>query len=225
MKKLPDILLVREEPPRLPKRERTRRQLIGAAINAFSAHGVAETTMLQIADEAGMTTGTVYNHFKTKTEIVRAVAVSIAETIRERSAPARAVLETGAEQIAAGCRRYMGLAQSSPGWALLILDVASVDLTFRKTITGFVEIELRRGLKRKEFTVVSEAAALDMIIGATMEGMRRIALGGARKNHAAEVTTSILCSLGIGLAEARTLATKPLPLFDANDRCSIARSL
>lgn len=221
MKKLPDVLRARDEPPRLLKRERTRRQLIGAAINAFSARGVAETTMLQIADEAGVTTGTVYNHFKTKTEIVRAVAVSIAETIRERSAPARAVLETGAEQIAAGCRRYMGLAQSSPGWALLILDVASVDLTFRRTITGFVETELRRGLKRKEFTVVSEAAALDMIIGATMEGMRRIALGEARKTHAAEVTTSILCSLGIGLAEARNLATRPLALFAPDDGGSI----
>ena len=214
MKNLPDILRTRDEPPRLPKRERTRRQLVGAAIAAFSAHGVGDTTMQKIAVEAGVTTGTVYNHFRTKTEIVRAVAVSIAVSIRERSAPARAVLETGAEQIAAGCRRYLELARSSPGWALLILDVAAADPTFRKTITSFVATELRRGLRHKEFTVISEAGALDLIIGTTMEGMRHIALGRSGKAHVAAVTASILRALGIAPARARALAIKPLPLFD-----------
>jgi AcrR family transcriptional regulator len=212
---LPDFLRTRDEPPRLRKRERTRRHLIAAAIGAFSRHGVAETTMQQIALAAEVTTGTVYNHFKTKAEIVQAVALSIAETIRERSAPARAVLETGAEQVAAGCRRYLGLAQSSPAWALLILEVASLDPTFRSTVEGFVSTELRRGLRRKEFTVFSESAALDLIIGATMEGMRRIALGQAHKHHAADVTASILRGLGVSAAAAHRIAIKPLPLFEA----------
>lgn len=171
--------------------------------------------MEQIAVSAGVTKGTVYNHFPTKDEIVHAVALSIAETIRERSAPARAVLKTGTEQIAAGCRRYLGLARSNPAWALLILDVASADTTFRRTIAGFVTTELRRGLRAKEFTVANEAAALDLIAGATMEGMRRIAMGKAHKHHAAAVTESILCGLGVNRARARRIATKPLPLFTA----------
>ncbi len=212
---LPDILRRRDAPPRLPKRERTRRQLVAAAIAAFSRHGVADTTMQQIADAAGVTTGTVYNHYRAKSEIVSAVAVSIAHAIRERSAPARTVLRTGAEQIAAGCRRYLGLAESSPSWALLVLEVAAVDPTFRKTISGFVLAELRRGLRRNEFSVVSEAAALDLVIGATMEGMRRIALGQAHKRHAAHVITAILRALGLTTARAERLATKPLPLFTA----------
>lgn len=216
MQSLPDILQTRDEPlPRLPKRERTRHQLIAAAVAAFSRHGVAGTTLQQIAVVAGVTKGTVYNHFRTKTEIVSAVALSIAQTIRERSAPARAVIETGAEQIAAGCRRYLGLAQTSPAWAFLVLDVASVDPTFRKTIAGFVRTELRRGLRRKEFSVASEAAALDLIVGATMEGMRRIALGQAHRQHAAAVTASILRGLGVappgrsGFQASRCRCLKP----------------
>lgn len=215
MKLLPDVLRSRDAPRRLPKRERTRRQIIAAAIDVFSERGTAETTMGQIAVAAGVTTGTIYNHFKTKTEIVRAVALSIAETIRERSAPARTALETAAEQIAAGCRRYLGLARSSPAWALVILDVASVDPTFRKTIGGFVGTELRRGVRRKEFAVASEAAALDLVIGATMEAMRRIALGQARPGHEASVTAMILRGLGVGPVPARRLAIAPLPLFAA----------
>ncbi len=51
--------------------------------------------------------------------------------------------------------------------------------------------ELRKGVKSGEFTVDSEAAALDLVIGTTMEGMRNIALGAARKGHATAVTAAI----------------------------------
>lgn len=213
MERLPDVLQPAPAGMRLPKRERTRRQLIAAAIKVFSARGVAATVLPEIAAAADMTVGTVYNHFRSKAEIVSAVAVEIAETIRARSAPGRAQLKTGTEQMAAGCRRYLGLAESSPSWALLILDVASIDPAFRKTITGFVATELRKGVRSGEFTVDSEAAALDLVIGATMEGMRNIALGTARKGHATQVTAAILRSLGVPPARARQAASQPLPLF------------
>jgi AcrR family transcriptional regulator len=214
MDSLPDILKTRKEAPRLSKKERTRRQLIAAAIATFSKRGVADATMQQIAVTAGMTTGTVYNHFRTKKDVVTAVARTIAETIRERSASARAGLATGTEQMAAGCRRYLALADRSPSWALLILDVASVDEDFRKTISSFVLTELRLGMKRGEFSVTSEAVGLDLVIGATMEAMRRIALGRARKGHGVAVTEAILRGLGVPAKQARLAAAKPLPLFD-----------
>jgi AcrR family transcriptional regulator len=175
---------------------------------------VADATMQQIAVAAGMTTGTVYNHFRAKKDIVTAVARAVAETIRERSASARAGLATGTEQLAAGCRRYLALAESSPSWALLILDVASVDETFRKTISSFVLTELRLGMRQGHFSIDSEAAGLDLVIGATMEAMRRIALGQARRGHGVAVTEAILRGLGAPAKRARLVAAKPLPLFD-----------
>lgn len=213
MERLPDILQPADSGARLSKRERTRSQLIAAGIRVFSARGVAATSLPQIAAAADVTIGTVYNHFRSKTDLVGAVALDIAETIRSRSAPGRAQLETAAEQMAAGCRRYLGLAKDSPSWALLILDVASIDPAFRRTITGFVATELRKGVKSGEFTVDSEAAALDLVIGTTMEGMRNIALGAARKGHATAVTAAILRALGVRPARARQVAAKPLPLF------------
>lgn len=204
--------------PKLSKRERTQRQLVAAAIAVFSRHGVAVSTMHQIAAEAGMTTGTVYNHFRTKAEIVTAVARTIAGTVRQRSVAARAMLGTGAERIAAGCRRYLGLAESSPAWALLILDVASVDPLFRQTLSGFVAAELRLGIRRGEFSVPGEAVGLDLVIGTTMEAMRRIASGAmgakASRAHATATVAAILRGLGVPAARAKSIAAKPLPLFD-----------
>lgn len=170
--------------------------------------------MQQIAVAAGMTTGTVYNHFSDKNEIVRAVGVFIAETVRERSRPARTVLSSGAEQVAAGCRRYLGLASTSPALASLVLEVAAADPVFRKTLAGFVVTELRKGIRSREFSVASEAAGLDLIIGTTMEGMRRIIAGG-RKAHATAIVATVLCGLGVPAPRARQISTKRLPLFDA----------
>jgi AcrR family transcriptional regulator len=210
---LPDLLQPAPPGTRLPKRERTRRLLIASAIEAFSRRGVGGTSLPEIAAAAGVTIGTVYNHFRSKADLVSAVAIELAETIRARSAPGRAQLKTATEQMAAGCRRYLGLAETTPRWALLILDVASIDPGFRRTVTGFVTTELRKGLRSGEFTVDDAAAALDLVIGATMEGMRNIALGTARKGHAVRVTESILRALGVPAAEARRAASGPLPLF------------
>jgi TetR/AcrR family acrAB operon transcriptional repressor len=51
----------------------TREALIDAAEEMFMAHGVARTTLEQIARHAGMTRGAVYWHFKNKADLFRAM--------------------------------------------------------------------------------------------------------------------------------------------------------
>ncbi len=47
----------------------TRQQLLNAAIEQFALRGVAETTLTDIADAAGVTRGAVYWHFRSKAEL------------------------------------------------------------------------------------------------------------------------------------------------------------
>lgn len=53
-----------------PKRERTRRALIDAALKRFADQGVAATTAAEIASEAGVTERTFYRYFSNKEEIL-----------------------------------------------------------------------------------------------------------------------------------------------------------
>ena len=48
---------------------KTRQLLIESAIRQFAQHGVANTTLADIADAAGVTRGAVYWHFASKTEL------------------------------------------------------------------------------------------------------------------------------------------------------------
>jgi AcrR family transcriptional regulator len=62
------------------KRERTRRKLIEAAIEVVREKGYERTTIADVANRAGMTSGAIYGNFKNREELFLAIA-------RLRSAP------------------------------------------------------------------------------------------------------------------------------------------
>lgn len=67
--------------------QKTRQQLIEAAISEFAKRGVTNTTLTDIADAAGLTRGAVYWHFTSKAEIFNAIweqQLPLRELIRDR---------------------------------------------------------------------------------------------------------------------------------------------
>jgi AcrR family transcriptional regulator len=55
------------------KSERSRRAVLDAALNLFSHQGYRATTMREISDKAGVSTGNCYHHFPDKEAIFRAL--------------------------------------------------------------------------------------------------------------------------------------------------------
>jgi AcrR family transcriptional regulator len=56
-----------------PNPTRSRQQIVAAAHRLFLTQGFHGTTMRQIAKESGMALGSLYNHFKDKDDLFRAV--------------------------------------------------------------------------------------------------------------------------------------------------------
>jgi len=193
------------------KRERTRLQLVEAAIKVFSARGVAAATVQEIAAVAGMTTGTFYNHFGTRDELTQAVATALMHTLCDRITDSFAHVAEGAERMAIGQRRYLWLARESPPWALLLLDMLAVAPGLLEGIRSYMVADLRLGVRQKSFRVTSEDAAVDMIQGTTSMAIRRIALGLAREKHDVAVATMVLRGLGMSADAAAEVAKRPLP--------------
>ena len=83
MSRLPALpaALAEAAPGRLPKRERTRRQLIAAAIGVLTMRGTGAATMQEIATAAEVAPATLYNHFRTKDELLQGVALHVAEKL------------------------------------------------------------------------------------------------------------------------------------------------
>jgi len=54
---------------RAENKERTRKEILQAALELFSKKGFDRTTAKQISDRAGIAEGTLYNYFKTKEDV------------------------------------------------------------------------------------------------------------------------------------------------------------
>ncbi|MRG97718.1 TetR/AcrR family transcriptional regulator [Polyangium spumosum] len=102
----------------------TRARLLDTTLRLFSERGVEGTSLQMIADELGVTKAAVYYHFKTKDEIIEAVAapalqeldavIEQARTKRSRGAQIDHAL-AGFVEIIVRQRLLVGLWNSDPG--------------------------------------------------------------------------------------------------------------
>jgi AcrR family transcriptional regulator len=193
------------------KSERTQAALVRAAVEVFCARGVAQATVQEVAQVAGMTTATVYNHFASKEALVERVAVVLAQSLCRAIAQSHATVADAAERMSIGQRRYVWLAAQSPPWALLLLEMASANAGLLEHIQKYPLADLRAGLRQRRFKVPSEAIAMDAINGVCTLAMRRVALGEAPARHDIAAATVVLRALGLGAEEAAEVAKRPLP--------------
>ena len=193
------------------KRERTQAALVRAAVEVFCARGMAAATIQEIAQVAGMTAATVYNHFPSKEALVERVAVVLARSLCQAITDSHANIPDAAQRMAIGQRRYVWLAAESPAWALLLLDVMGASPAVTEQIQAYPLADLRAGVRQKRFKVPSEAVAMDVIQGVCTVAMRRVATGQAPARHDVAVATVVLRALGMDADEAAAVAKLPLP--------------
>lgn len=193
------------------KRERTQSQLLHAAVQVISERGLAGATMQQVAQAAGVTTATLYNHFSTKEALVQRLAATLAGTLCRAINDSYGHITDGAERMAIGQRRYVRLAADSPAWTLLLLDVMAASPAVFAEIERYPLADLRAGVRQKKFKVPSEAAAMDAINGVCAQAMRRVALGAAPAKHDQACAALVLRALGVEAQEAAEIASRPLP--------------
>jgi TetR/AcrR family acrAB operon transcriptional repressor len=64
---------------------KTRRRIMESALRAFDRHGIARTTIGDIARDAGVTRGAVYWHFSDKQALLRAIRDSVSLPLLDES--------------------------------------------------------------------------------------------------------------------------------------------
>ena len=67
--------------------DRTRRALLTGAARAVAEYGVRGTSMQAIAAAAGVAKGTLYNHFRTKDDVLRALLHSELDRLADLASP------------------------------------------------------------------------------------------------------------------------------------------
>jgi AcrR family transcriptional regulator len=206
-----DFLLDPADGAALPKRERTRRHLMRAALAVLNERGVAAATIQEMAAAAGVANGTFYNHFPTREALFEAIVVWLVDSYCRHIDESYAHIEDGAERMAIGNRRYVLFACESPEWVRLTLGLQDAGASLVAHTAPYALRDLKLGLKQNRFRIASEAAAMDLIAGTVGQAMRRVVGGEAGKSHAAAVAATVLRGLGMAFDEAEDVARRPLP--------------
>ena len=67
-----------------PKAERTRQHIVDTALRLFQTRGYAETTLKDIAEEAGVATGLAYRYFRRTEELALALYEALSDAVAAR---------------------------------------------------------------------------------------------------------------------------------------------
>ena len=164
---------------RLPAEDR-RREILSAALTCFGRGGFHETTIDDIASEAGLSKGAVYWHFEGKRELFYALLDQILGDLEEELAAPDPAL-SGRERLQRMVDAVVRVDPGGPGMAQLqaeFLSHASRDEELRERLvaTGQGTIQLvvdaiSHGVKSGEFRPVdAEAVAYAML--ATLDGLQ-----------------------------------------------------
>jgi AcrR family transcriptional regulator len=192
-------------------RERTKTLLLDAALRLFARQGIGATAIHEIAAEAGVANGTFYNYFRTRDEVVEAVSVRLAERLQEEITASAAGVTDAAERMAIGTRRFVLQAVRDPVWAAALIRVSTSRAAALARTAGPALHDLRLGRRQGRFTYRNEVAALDLITGTVLAGMRSVLEGRAGAEHPSLIAGLVLRGLGISAAEADAMVRRPLP--------------
>jgi AcrR family transcriptional regulator len=192
-------------------RARTRALILDAAVRVFARKGAGAAAIHEITAEAGLANGTFYNYFRTREELIEATSVRLAEGLHAAIAVSRAAVDDPAERIAIGCRRFMHQTAADPVWGSAMMRVWHTTATPSARAAAPLLADLRAGRRAGRFRYANESAALDLVQGTVLAGMRRVLEGCAAAEHARAVAGMVLRGLGVVATDADAIVARPLP--------------
>lgn len=165
----------RRRQPKGDKRDRTRAALLDAALALTREKGFEQTTLQDVAERAGMTTGAIYGNFKSRDELFMALAVRQWAVIRPRFTPGASfseLMRAMAEAVLAAIPDRQPAAVGALTFRAYVLRHETVRVAFRE--------EMAKGLAAGAQWMTAVFAADDLpmpaeimvrVINALIEGL------------------------------------------------------
>lgn len=103
-------------------RSSRRDEILGVAADLFALKGFEGTTVRDIADTAGILSGSLYHHFRSKEQIVEEIFTAYFDEIDERWAEVAVAVDDPAERFRAMLRELLLAVDRHPGAARMLTN-------------------------------------------------------------------------------------------------------
>ncbi|MGZ5198643.1 MAG: TetR/AcrR family transcriptional regulator [Telluria sp.] len=199
------------------RRERMRRRLVESAMIVFAEKGVGASVIPDVVAAAEVSQGSFYNYFRTNEDLLAAVSNELSD---EMAVLIEAVAGNIAEpplKVASAIRSYLHLTRSHRllarflAGAGLRLAGAGHETRQRSAAYDFLTADIGAGQARGDFAAVPLEVAVDVVKGAMLVAIDRMARARTARDYPEKITAAILRALGVPAGRADQLVASPLP--------------
>jgi AcrR family transcriptional regulator len=199
------------------RREKTRLRLLESALNVFIEKGADQAVTEDFINAAGVSRGTFYNHFKTVSDLLLALATDMSDEVLSVVDPLVLDCKSPVERFAAGTRLYMHMAYRYPLWGQFLRMVGTRIATRGQLIETYLTRDLRDAIDDKLIKVGDLLVARDIVLGSIFYGIETMATEETMEQHPEHIIRYVLIGLGVKAAEAERIADMPLAIPKAVD--------
>ena len=192
------------------KRRQTQRRLLSAGMAVLAEQGPGNVSAGQIAAAAGVATGTFYNHFSSVDVFIDAVAQDLGRGVEIGTDTLAAIEHDPAVRVSLGVLQLLDMAENDPVSATAFVSLAAVRPEFRARVRALVGQAIADGVDDGCFEVSSHQAAINAVVGATLQSMRSRVLSETDHSEAAPVAGLVLRLLGVSARKIERTVDKAL---------------
>lgn len=194
------------------KRERTRAQLVQAAVEVIAEKGVDANSVTEIANRAGVANGTFYRHFKDRQEIIDVAIFEVASGVAERVESAWGTISEPAERAVRNTRTMMELILVDRIWARALLNCYEVTPKLKEYFAEPMGRTLQDGIDTGVFHARCTTLEIEQVIALVMATVRHLLSPEPKQEPEADTIDNslevFLRMLGVSVNEARELTAK-----------------
>lgn len=197
-----------------------QRRIHKAAMRLFAEKGVTQLNISDLAQEAGVARGTIYNNVETMEQLFEQVASQLSMEMHQRISKSFVGLDDPAERLANGIRFFIRRTHEEPQWGTFLNRFALSNASLREMFYSQATVDLLTGLRSERYRFRQEQlpTVISLIASATLGSMFLVIEGiKTWRDAGSETAELVLRALGISEEEARQLATTELPPLPAPD--------
>lgn len=199
------------------RRAQTRARIIAAAFAIFGDENGLFARIEDVADRAGVTRATFYNHFAGMVELREALSHEVTHDFLVAVTNSIARLPDPRERSSVAIRYYLRRAMADRRWAWSLINLSASGLIFGADTHFQAEQTVREGIEDGAFPIISIDLGRDILLGTCLAALGTIVHKGVAEDYPEAIAGYILHALGVDYAEAKAIAHLPLPALAATD--------
>ncbi|MXO71958.1 TetR/AcrR family transcriptional regulator [Alteraurantiacibacter buctensis] len=198
------------------RKAENRARIIAAAFTIFGNENGLFARIEDIAEEAGVTRATFYNHFAGMIDLREALTREVTHDFLSAVTATIATMPDARDRSAVAIRFYLHRAMADQRWGWSMLNLSANGLIFGAETFDQAGQTVREGLDAGVFRIASMELGRDILLGACLAALGTILRGQAPADYPEAVAGHILVALGVPHDEARAIVHQPLPQLAAS---------